>query len=94
MKKNYEITFNVPLFALLLSLVVLAKLILKLLGSNSSALTIINYAITFVGLLLCLFVVISSCYYFFKISVAECRFCGKELENRTEKAMSFLLAPP
>lgn len=94
MKKNYEITFNVPLLTMLLLLVALAKLILKLVSSNSPVLTIIDYAVMFVGLLLCLFVVISSCYYFFKISVAECRFCGKELEKRTEKAISFLLTPP
>jgi len=88
------IVFNVPLLGLLMILSVSVSSLLTLVDSNFLLLEIIGNVAMFTGFFLCLFIVVGGCYYLYKIMNGKCYYCHKKIENRTKKAMIFLLTPP
>lgn len=92
-KGNYKgITFNVPLLSLsFISAFSTGSILIR---SKLPFLAIIGWILMIIGFFICLFMVFSCFYYFYKIMTSKCCFCNKPLEDRRRKAINFMLTPP
>jgi len=94
-KKRHEVTFNVPLLALLLISVVVVTLIVWCLGKLSGLFffKLIGFCLALFGLFVCFYIMIRCLSLLVKLLNGKCYFCNRKLENRGKKAMKFLFIP-
>jgi high-affinity Fe2+/Pb2+ permease len=95
-KKRHELTLNVPLLALLLISTVAIAWIVWFLGKLSGLFLfeVIGFCVGLFGLFVCFYVMIKCLYLLVKILNGKCYFCNRKLENKSKKAIKFLLTPP
>ena len=95
-KKKYEITFNVPLLALLFISIVVVAWVVWFLGELSGLFffKVIGFYLGLFGLLVCFYIMIRCLYLSVKLLNGKCYFCNRKLENKSRKVINFLFTPP